>query len=70
MITPVDIQEKEFPRSVRGYKEDVVDEFLDQITIDYEVLMLDNEKLTAEVDRLKKDLKHYSGTENAVLETP
>jgi cell division initiation protein len=69
MITPIDIQEKEFPKVVRGYKEDVVDEFLDQITIDYESLMTENEKLTIEVERLKEDLLRYSGTENTVLET-
>lgn len=69
MITPIDIQEKEFPKVVRGYKEDVVDEFLDRITIDYESLMTENEKLTNEVARLKEDLRRYSGTENTVLET-
>ena len=69
MITPIDIQEKEFPKAVRGYKEDLVDEFLDQITIDYESLLKENEKLTNEVSRLKEDLIRYSGTENTVLET-
>lgn len=69
MITPADIQEKEFPKAVRGYKEDVVDEFLDLITIDYETLLSENEKLTNEVERLKEDLERYSGTENTVLET-
>lgn len=69
MITPADIQEKEFPKAVRGYKEDVVDEFLDQITVDYETILSENEKLTNEVERLKEDLGRYSGTENTVLET-
>ena len=69
MITPIDIQEKKFSKVVRGYKEDAVDEFLDQITIDYEVLIAENEKLTNEVERLKEDLHRYSGTENTVLET-
>ena len=69
MITPIDIQEKEFPKAVRGYKEDAVDEFLDQITIDYEILLKENEKLNKDVDRFKEDLRRYSGTENTVLET-
>ena len=34
MIRPIDIQEKDFSRSVRGYKEDEVNQFLDEITID------------------------------------
>ena len=29
MIRPIDIQEKEFSKAVRGYKEDEVNEFLD-----------------------------------------
>lgn len=69
MITPLDIQEKEFPRVVRGYKENEVDEFLDRITLDYEKLLTENEKLTAEVERLKADVMKYSGTESTVLET-
>ncbi len=69
MITPLDIQEKEFPKAVRGYKEDAVDEFLDLITMDYEAMLLENDKLKTEVDRLKAELVRYSSTENAVLET-
>lgn len=69
MVTPIDIQEKEFPKAVRGYKEDAVDEFLDEITIDYEALLIENEKLSSEVERLKEDVRRYSGTENTVLET-
>ena len=69
MITPLDIQEKEFPKAVRGYKEDAVDEFLDLITMDYEAMLLENDKLQTEVDRLKAELVRYSSTENAVLET-
>ena len=33
MIKPIDIQEKEFTKAVRGYKEEEVNEFLDEITI-------------------------------------
>ncbi|HPD89887.1 MAG TPA: DivIVA domain-containing protein [Bacillota bacterium] len=69
MITPLDIQEKEFPKAVRGYKEYAVDEFLDVITMDYEAMLLENDKLKTEVDRLKAELVRYSSTENAVLET-
>lgn len=69
MITPLDIQEKEFPKTVRGYKEESVDEFLDLITIDYENTLQENEELKKEVERLKADLSKYIETENAVLET-
>lgn len=39
MITPLEIQNKEFRRGIRGYKEDEVDEFLDKIILDYEKLL-------------------------------
>ena len=36
MITPADIEYKEFTKVVRGYKEEEVDEFLDLIIVDME----------------------------------
>ena len=39
MIRPIDIQEKEFTRAVRGYKEEEVNEFLDEITVDLDSLL-------------------------------
>ena len=40
MLTPLDIQKKEFRRRLRGYSEEEVDEFLDQILEDYEICLL------------------------------
>ena len=45
MITPLDIQNKEFAKGVRGYKEDDVDGFLDLLTLDMEKLLEENKKL-------------------------
>ena len=39
MIRPVDIQDKECTKAVRGYKEEEVNEFLDEITVDLERLL-------------------------------
>ena len=38
MLTPVDIHNKEFSRSFRGYNQDEIDDFLDEIVNDYEKL--------------------------------
>ncbi len=46
----MDIHNKEFKRSFRGYNEDEIDEFLDQVVNDYERLYREN-------DQLKKDLE-------------
>lgn len=69
MITPLDIQNQEFSRGVRGYKEEEVDSFLDLITSDMEKLLAENQKLKDEVKSLNTDMNRYKGTEGAVLET-
>lgn len=38
-LTPLDIHNKEFGKGFRGYNEDEVNEFLDQIMKDLEILM-------------------------------
>jgi cell division initiation protein len=69
MITPLDIQNKEFSRAVRGYKEDEVDGFLDLLTLDLEKILNENQKLKAQLKTMEKDLERYRNSENAVLET-
>jgi cell division initiation protein len=69
MITPLDIQNKEFAKSVNGYKKDDVDEFLDLLTVDMEKLLSENATLKAESTRLASDLQKYRGSEAAMLET-
>ncbi len=67
MITPLDIQNKEFGKAVRGYKEEDVDMFLDLITLDLEKILKENRKLKAEVESLQSDLSRYQGAENEVV---
>ena len=69
MITPLDIQNKEFSKTVRGYKEDDVDSFLDLITFDLERIITENLSLKADAERLNKELQRYRGSEGIVLET-
>ena len=69
MITPLDVQNKEFSRVVRGYKEEEVDEFLDLITVDLEKLITNNAALKEQVASLQKDLSKYKASETAVLDT-
>ena len=46
MITPLDIENKKFSKQmVNGYNVDEVDEFLDEITADYEKLYKENKAL-------------------------
>jgi cell division initiation protein len=69
MITPLDIQNKEFTKGVRGYKEEEVDSFLDLITLDFEKLMQDNRRLKDSIGVLTGEVERYRGSESAVLET-
>lgn len=44
-LTPLDIHNKEFSKGFRGYDEDEVNEFLDQIIKDYEILIREKKSL-------------------------
>lgn len=69
MITPLDIQNKEFSKGVRGYKEEDVDSFLDLLTTDMESLIKENVGLKEAVRRLEAELEKYRSSETAVVET-
>lgn len=69
MITPLDIQNKEFCKSVRGYKEEEVDSFLDLITVDMEKLIDENQKMKDQIKSMGTDLNRYKNSERAILET-
>lgn len=69
MITPLDIQNKDFSRVVRGYKEEEVDEFLDLLTLDLEKLIGENASLKEQLVKAGKELEKYRESEDAVLKT-
>ena len=69
MIMPIDIQEKEFARVVRGYKEEEVNEFLDELTIDMERLLNELRETKEENSRLVGELERLRGSEGTVVET-
>ena len=69
MITPIDIQEKEFSRAVRGYKEEEVNEFLDEITVDMDRLLNELRETREENSRLVEELERIRSSEGTVVET-
>ena len=69
MITPLDIQNREFAKGVRGYKEEDVDSFLDLVTTDMEIMLSENAALKEAVRRLESELEKYRSSETAVVET-
>lgn len=69
MIRPIDIQEKEFSKAVRGYKEEEVNEFLDEITIDMDRLLNELRETREENSRLVEELERIRSSEGSVVET-
>ena len=69
MLTPLDIENKRFSKSIKGYNLDEVDDFLDQLTIDYEKLYKENNELKNQLEDSKKDLEHYKNVEQTLQNT-
>ncbi|MBR6529651.1 MAG: DivIVA domain-containing protein [Firmicutes bacterium] len=69
MITPADIEYKEFTKAVRGYKEEEVDEFLDLIIVDMENLIRENKKLKAELEKSRHQVEQHMNSETSVYQT-
>src|SRR5690554_51901 len=69
MLTPLDIQNKEFKKGIRGYKEDEVDEFLDEIMINYEKLFKENAELKDKIENAQQQVEQYKNIENTLKNT-
>ena len=70
MITPLDIENKKFSkRMVNGYNVDEVDEFLDEITADYEKLYKENKELKDNTEELHNDVGQYKTIESTLQNT-
>ena len=70
MITPLDIENKKFSKQmVNGYNVDEVDEFLDEITADYEKLYKENKELKENTVELHNDVGQYRTIESTLQNT-
>ena len=70
MITPLDIENKKFAKQMmNGYSVEEVDEFLDDLTVDYEKAYKDNAELKNRVDELEASLAHYKTIEGTLQST-
>lgn len=65
-LMPIDIQNKEFGRSFRGYNQEEVDEFLERVAKDFEQVI--KEKLSQEekIQQLEEKLAQYEKLENTL----
>jgi len=69
MLTPLDIHNKEFKKSLRGYEVNEVDEFLDEIIKDFESLYKENLELKEQVDKQNDNLQRYKEMEETLQNT-
>ncbi len=65
-LTPLDIHNKEFSKSFRGYDEDEVNEFLDQIIKDMEMIIKEKRELEEKVGTLTERLTHFTNIEETL----
>ncbi|MCK5287080.1 MAG: DivIVA domain-containing protein [Thermodesulfovibrionia bacterium] len=68
-ITPLDIQQKQFPVKFRGFDDEEVDSFLEVVREEMEELLRDNASLREEVKRLEKQLKELKNMESTLKDT-
>ena len=69
MITPTDIENKEFSKAKKGYNGEEVDEFLDLIILDMEKLIRENRQLKEELGKVHVQVDKHMSTETSVYET-
>ena len=69
MITPIEIQNKEFRRTFRGYNEEEVDEFLKIITDDFQSLYRENMDLQEKVKLYQEQVSRYKSIEDTLNAT-
>ena len=70
MITPLEIENKRFSRkNINGYNPDEVDDFLDELTKDYELLYKNFNESGDKVENLKRELEKYKNIEKTLQET-
>lgn len=68
-LTPMDINNKEFKKGLRGYNSDEVDEFLDEIVDNYEELYKENANLKEKLNNANEKVEYYSKIESTIQNT-
>lgn len=70
MITPLDIENKKFAKQMmNGYNVDEVDDFLDELTIEYSKLYKENNELKSNQSDLNTDMEKYKSLEATLQNT-
>lgn len=68
-LTPLDIQNKEFHKGLRGYNTDEVDAFMEKVLQSYEKVYRENQELKQEHDKMFQELHRYRQLEETLNNT-
>ncbi len=68
-LTPLDIHHKEFRRGLRGYSEEEVDVFLDEVADEFERLFKENVELREQIDQAQEKMNQYQNIEQTLQNT-
>lgn len=68
-ITPVDIQHKEFKKSIQGYAREEVDQFLDDVIEQLEADIEERTRLETLVTELQDKVSHFKAMEDSLRST-
>ena len=69
MLTPLDLNNKNFSKGFRGYDTEEVDEFFAKVAKDFERLYQDNVELKDAVERVSAKLEYYQQMESTMQNT-
>ncbi|HZW68522.1 MAG TPA: DivIVA domain-containing protein [Pseudogracilibacillus sp.] len=66
VLSPIDIHNKEFTRGFRGFNEDEVNDYLDQVIKDYELALRTNKDMEKEITELNERIEHFISIEDSL----
>lgn len=69
MLTPLDLHNKVFKKSLRGYNQEEVDDFLDEVIKDYEALYKENLNLKENLVKERENITFYKDMEDTLQKT-
>ncbi|WP_071130831.1 DivIVA domain-containing protein [Enterococcus timonensis] len=65
-LTPLDIKNKSFDTKFKGYNPDDVDDFLDQVTRDYEDIVTKNREMEKSLKHAEEKLEYFNELKDAL----
>jgi cell division initiation protein len=68
-ITPLDIEHKEFKKSLQGYAREEVDQYLDEVAESFEEEIAERGKLEAELADLRERVAHFDAIKETLQNT-